>query len=198
MIFLLEVVITVLVHGRAPISTWGGEIAWWFPSGKKTCPLPCNIEEEKAQAEEVGGKGYLIFHYFFLTLGLKWSPPHKITLKCMKSQILFLFPPRNLSGTLTVSQGERVVEAHGKRGIVPDHRVSNCKLPEFSPKLTPAVFAYWCCVGHGQRSEQSRSIMSLTPAIRCGYKWISEFTVTIKTWTLMCTGKERHRNLWLE
>lgn len=45
---------------------------------------------EKAQAEEVGGKGYLILHYFFLILGLKGSPPHKITLKCMKSQILFL------------------------------------------------------------------------------------------------------------
>lgn len=87
---------------------------------------------EKAQAEEVGGKGYLILHYFFLILGLKGSSSQNY-LKVHGISDPFPFPPRNVpcnsSGTPTVSQGEKVVEAHGKGGIVPSHRMcptANC------------------------------------------------------------------------
>lgn len=151
---------------------------------------------EKAQAEEVGGKGYLILHYSFLILGLKWPPPHKIALKCMKPQTLFPFPPRNVpcnsSGTSTVSEGERVAKVQGKGGNhFKPKNVSNCRLPEFSPELTSAAFACWGCVGHGQRSKQSRSIMSLIPAIRCGYKWIFQVCCDYQKLELWCAQVKR-------
>lgn len=122
-----------------------GKLPSDFHHGRKLVTFHV-ILRRKAQAEEVGGKGYLILHYSFLILGLKWPPPHKIALKCMKPQTLFPFPPRNVpcnsSGTSTVSEGERVAEVQGKGGNhFKPKNVSKCRLPEFSPELTSAAFA---------------------------------------------------------
>lgn len=119
MIFVLEVVITVLVHARAPISTWGRKLPSDFHQGRKLVTYHV-IERRKSTGRGSGRERLFNSSLFLLILGLKRSPPHKITLKCTKSQILFPFPPRhvpcNLSGTARVSQGEKVVEAHGVKG----------------------------------------------------------------------------------
>lgn len=70
------------------------------------------------------------------------ASPHKITFECMKSQIPFPFPPRNVPCDLSdsVSEGGKVVVAHGKGGIVPNHGMYA------AAKCLNSAPAHLCCV----------------------------------------------------
>lgn len=169
-----------------------GKLPSDFHQGRKLVRYHA-IFRRKAQAEEVGGKDYLILHYFFLILGLKWPLLTKLHSSAWNPRSLSL----SLLGMCPVTyqtQSQRVGRWwwHMVKGeLFQTMECMQLQSAWIQPQLTSAVFAYWCCVGHGQRSKQSTSIMSLTPAIRWGYKWIFWVCCDYQKLELWCAQVKR-------
>lgn len=91
------------------------------------------ILRRKGTGRGSGRKRLFNSSLFLFDSGLEGVPSSQNYLKVHEISDPFPFPPRNVpcnsSGTPTVSQGEKVVEAHSKGGIVPSHRMcptANC------------------------------------------------------------------------
>lgn len=135
----------------------GGVSQYPNPSVPEVGKLPTrdtdNMREnsgDEAQAEELGGKSHLILCYVPLILGLKWSPPHKAALMCVKSQSFSPLPSRNLpqvtSQTHPQSHGVRGWKRDVVKGELLQTHECICLQTTFSvsysPDLTSAAFGY--------------------------------------------------------